>query len=70
MYKRQTYTLLAASAELDGEETAWSLLQPAEQYSPLSRGSRGEAVSAIQQPLYDLGYYDYYICLLYTSRCV
>ncbi len=56
-----TYTLLAASAELDGEETAWSLLQPAEQYSPLSRGSRGEAVSAIQQPLYDLGYYDYYI---------
>ncbi len=56
-----TRTVLVQSVALDGEETAWTLLQPAEQYAPLSRGSRGDAVSAIQQPLYDLGYYDYYI---------
>ncbi|MGX8705524.1 MAG: hypothetical protein ACSW8J_03000, partial [bacterium] len=44
---------------VDGEDPAWKFLKPAVQYSPLSRGSRGNAVRAIQRPLYDLGYYDY-----------
>ena len=41
---------------LDGEQTAWDLLKPAPQYTPLARGSRGDAVRAIQQPLNALGY--------------
>ena len=53
-------TLLSAYA-VGGEDTVWTLLQPAPQFSPLKKGNRGDAVSAIQQPLYDLGYYDYYI---------
>ena len=36
-------------------------LEPAQPFTTLKRGSRGEAVSDMQQPLYDLGYYDYYI---------
>ncbi len=46
---------------LSDETSAWTLLEPAKPYSTLKRGSRGDAVSDIQQPLYDLGYYDYYI---------
>lgn len=53
-------SLLSAYA-IDNEDTVWNLLQPAEQYTTLRKGNRGEAVSAIQQPLYELNYYDYYI---------
>ena len=53
---------------IDGEAPAWTALKPAAQYSPLSRGSRGEAVSAIQDPLYTLGYYDYYIDGIFGPR--
>ena len=53
---------------IDGEETAWDLLKPAPQYTPLSMGSRGDAVTAIQQPLYDLGYYDYYVDGIFGPR--
>ncbi len=60
--------VLVQSVALEGEETAWTMLQPAVQYTPLSRGSRGDAVSAIQQPLYDHGYYDYYIDGIFGSR--
>ena len=63
-----TRTALIASAAIDGEELAWTMLKPARLYTPLSRGSRGDAVSAIQQPLYDLGYYDYYIDGIFGSR--
>ena len=52
---------LLCAYSINGESTVWDLLQPAPQFSPLRRGSRGEAVAAIQQPLYDLGYYNYYI---------
>ena len=52
---------LLSAYSINGESTVWDLLQPAPQFSPLRRGSRGDAVSAIQQPLYDLGYYSYYI---------
>ena len=52
---------LLSAYSISGESTVWDLLQPAPQYSPLRRGSRGDAVAAIQQPLYDLGYYNYYI---------
>lgn len=51
-----------------GEETAWSLLKPAAQYSPLARGSRGDAVRVIQRPLYDLGYYDYTVDGIFGPR--
>ena len=53
---------------LEKEEPAWSLLKPAAQYEPLSRGCRGEAVSAIQKPLKELGYYDYYVDGIYGPR--
>ena len=53
---------------VEGEETAWDLLKPAPQYTPLSRGSRGDAVRAIQQPLLDLGYYDYYVDGIFGPR--
>ena len=53
---------------VDGETPAWDTLKPAKQYAPLARGSRGEAVSAIQRPLYDLGYYDYYIDGIFGPR--
>ncbi len=53
---------------LYGEETAWDLLKPVPQYAPLARGSRGDAVRAIQQPLYDLGYYDYYVDGIFGPR--
>ena len=59
---------LLESWPIDGEEPAWTFLKPAVQYSPLSRGSRGDAVRAIQQPLYDLGYYDYYIDGIFGPR--
>ena len=59
---------LVTTYPLDGEEPAWTYLKPAKQYSPLARGSRGQAVSAIQQPLYDLGYYDYYIDGIFGPR--
>ena len=59
--------LLEAYA-IDGEEPAWTQLKPAEQYSPLSRGSRGDAVRAIQKPLYDLGYYHYYVDGIFGPR--
>ena len=63
-----TEPVLIHSIPLENEEEAWTLLQPAVQYSPLSRGSRGEAVSAIQQPLFDHGYYDYYIDGIFGYR--
>lgn len=63
-----TKPMLLHSIPLEGEDEAWTLLQPAVQYSPLSRGSRGEAVSAIQQPLFDHGYYDYYIDGIFGYR--
>lgn len=53
--------VLLSAYSINGEDTVWNLLQPAAQYSTLRRGSRGDAVSAIQQPLYNLGYYDYHI---------
>ena len=59
---------LIDTLKIDGEETAWDLLKPAPQYTPLSMGSRGDAVSAIQQPLYDLGYYDYYVDGIFGPR--
>ncbi len=52
---------LLSAYSINGESTVWDLLQPAPQFSPLRRGSRGDAVAAIQQPLYDLNYYNYYI---------
>ena len=61
------YRLIDKKA-VSGEQTAWDILKPAAQYTPLSRGSRGDAVRAIQQPLYDLGYYDYYVDGIYGSR--
>ncbi|MBR6220876.1 MAG: peptidoglycan-binding protein, partial [Clostridia bacterium] len=53
---------------LNGEQTAWDLLKPVPQYAPLARGSRGDAVRAIQQPLYDLGYYNYYVDGIFGPR--
>lgn len=53
---------------IEGETPAWSYLKPAEQYSPLARGSRGDAVKAIQKPLYALGYYNYYIDGIFGPR--
>ncbi len=53
--------VLLSAYKIQDEETVSDLLQPAAQYSTLRRGSRGDAVSAIQEPLHDLGYYDYYI---------
>ena len=61
-------TMLLCAYAIDGEDTVAALLKPAPQYSTLRRGSRGEAVSAIQQPLYDLGYYNYYIDGIYGWR--
>ena len=54
-------SILLSAYSIKEEDTVWNLLQPAKQYTTLRRGSRGEAVSAIQQPLTDKGYYDYYI---------
>ena len=51
-----------------GEATGWAQIEPAEQYSPLSRGSRGNAVRAIQKPLRKLGYYNYYIDGIFGPR--
>ena len=56
-----TDTVLLSAYAITGEDTVWTLLQPAPQFSTLRKGNRGEAVSAIQQPLFDLGYYDYHI---------
>ena len=53
---------------ITGEANAWDELKPVEQYTTLSRGSRGDAVRAIQQPLYDLGYYDYYVDGIFGPR--
>ena len=59
---------LIDSCALTKEESAWDLLKPTPQYQPLSRGSRGDAVRAIQQPLKDLGYYDYYVDGIFGPR--
>ena len=59
---------LIDTLKLKGEQTAWDRLKPTPQYATLSRGSRGDAVSAIQQPLKDLGYYDYYVDGIYGPR--
>ncbi|MBE5808525.1 MAG: peptidoglycan-binding protein, partial [Clostridiales bacterium] len=56
-----TTDLLVEEIPVENEERAWKSLQPAVQYAPLAIGSRGDAVKAIQQPLYDHGYYTYYI---------
>ena len=53
--------MLLSAYAISGEQTVWDLLQPAPQYTTLRKGNRGEAVSAIQQPLYDLKYYNYYV---------
>ena len=47
---------LAASWTVEGEQTSADVLKPQEEYGTLSRGSRGEAVRALQQRLIDLGY--------------
>ena len=49
---------LAASWAVEGEETSADVLKPQEEYGTLSRGSRGEAVRALQQRLIELGYLD------------
>ena len=59
---------LIDTLKLTGEQTASDQLKPTPQYAPLSRGSRGDAVSAIQQPLKDLGYYDYYVDGIFGPR--
>ena len=59
---------LLDSIAMKDEDSAWDALMPAEQYTTLARGSRGEAVRAIQQPLYDLGYYDYYVDGIFGPR--
>ena len=59
---------LVARYAIKGETAAWARLKPAKQYSPLSRGSRGEAVRAIQKPLRALGYYSYYIDGIFGPR--
>ena len=51
--------VLIKTHTLSDEIAAWTLLEPAKPFTTLKRGSRGEAVSDMQQPLYDLGYYDY-----------
>lgn len=61
-------TVLLETFPIEGENGCWELLEPAQQYAPLVRGMRGEAVSAIQQPLYNLGYYDYYIDGIFGHR--
>lgn len=53
--------MLLSAYAIEGESTVWNLLEPAQQYTTLRKGNRGEAVRAIQQPLFDLKYYDYYI---------
>ena len=53
---------------LRSEENAFDVLKPAAQYAPLSRGSRGDAVRAIQGPLKELGYYDYYVDGIFGPR--
>ena len=60
--------VLVESIPLEGEEPAWTLLQPAAAFSPLSQGSRGDAVAAIQKPLFDHKYYDYYIDGIFGYR--
>ena len=47
---------LVASWEVADEETTVDVLKPQEEYGTLSRGSRGEAVRALQQRLIELGY--------------
>ena len=64
----ETRLFLLESVAVDGETSAWDAMRPAAQYTPLARGSRGEAVRAIQQPLYDLGYYDYYVDGIFGPR--
>ncbi|MBQ8088399.1 MAG: peptidoglycan-binding protein [Clostridia bacterium] len=63
-----TEPVLVDTLGLTQEEPAWKSLQPAVQYSPLSRGNRGNAVRAIQQPLFDHGYYDYYVDGIFGYR--
>ncbi|MCQ2437087.1 MAG: peptidoglycan-binding protein [Clostridia bacterium] len=60
--------VLVEQIDIPEESHAWTLLAPAVQYRPLYRGSRGDAVSAIQEPLYNLGYYDYYIDGIFGYR--
>ena len=59
---------LIDTLKLSNEQTALDLLTPTPQYTALSRGSRGDAVRAIQQPLKDLGYYDYYVDGIFGPR--
>ena len=47
---------MVASWEVADEETTVDVLKPQEEYGTLSRGSRGEAVRALQQRLIELGY--------------
>ena len=55
---------------IDGETAAWAVVKPAVRTGavPLARGSRGDAVKAMQGPLYNLGYYDYYIDGIFGPR--
>ena len=54
----QDITSLVAVWVVDGEDTAADVLKPQEEYGTLSRGSRGDAVRALQQRLIGLGYLD------------
>ena len=63
--------VLVSTTALEGETKAWDLLQPApttQSLTTLRRGQRGEAVRTMQQPLYDLGYYDYRVDGIFGSR--
>lgn len=60
--------ILLDSIVLEGEKNAWEFLKPTEQYAPLAYGSRGDAVRAIQQPLLNLGYYDYAVDGIFGFR--
>ncbi len=59
---------LVNTLPIEGEASVWDALKPAPQYTTLARGSRGDAVRAIQQPLYDLGYYDYKVDGIFGPR--
>lgn len=65
--------LLLTAYTINNEDTVYTLLQPAKQYSLLQYGSRGDAVSAIQQKLLELKYYDYIVDGIYgwrTESCI
>lgn len=68
MVQTESQWRLLTAYTIAGEDTVATLLQPAKQYSLLQLGSRGDAVSAIQEPLLKLGYYDYLVDGIYGWR--